>query len=168
MTERLALTEIPVPQPGESVSSCRSCGSPKLQTFLRFGDLPLSGHLLTEADLDRAEPCYPLDVVFCWDCFLVQILYTVPPEELFCGSYPYFSSTSDAWVAHAKRNVDRLCETRGLGAGSLVIELASNDGYLLQHFARRGVPGNAAGSFHPAPSGLRGPAAAPAHPADHG
>lgn len=111
-----------------------------MEVFLRLGDLPLSGALLREEDLVKPEPRYPLEVAFCTECSLVQILYTVAPKELFQTDYPYFSSVSDTWVAHAKRNAEFLCESRKLDGGSLVVELASNDGYLLQHFAARGVP----------------------------
>ena len=67
----------------EAITSCRACGSSRLETFLKLGDLPLSDGFLAEAALSRAEPRYPLDVAFCHDCTLVQILHTVPPEELF-------------------------------------------------------------------------------------
>ncbi len=119
---------------------CRSCGGTRLEIFLSLGRLPLSDDFLSPERLDREEPRYPLDVAFCRDCTLVQILETVPPEELFGEDYPYFSSFTDALLAHSRANVEARIEERGLGPESLVIELASNDGYLLQYYRRRGIP----------------------------
>jgi len=120
--------------------TCRSCGARELEVFLALGDLPLSDGLLKAEDLSRPEHRYPLDVAFCGRCSLVQILKTVPPEELFGGDYPYFSSFSDALLAHSRGNVEARIAERGLGADSLVIELASNDGYLLQYYGKQGIP----------------------------
>jgi SAM-dependent methyltransferase len=119
---------------------CRSCGSSELRVFLSLGDLPLSDGFLAPDQLDRDEPRYPLDVAFCTSCALVQILKTVPPEELFGEDYPYFSSFTDALVRHSKANVEARIAERGLGPTSLVVELASNDGYLLQHYQAAGIP----------------------------
>jgi SAM-dependent methyltransferase len=83
---------------------------------------------------------FPLEVSFCEDCALVQILETVPPEVLFCDDYPYFSSFSDTLLEHSRSNVEELVKSRGLGSDSLVIELASNDGYLLQYYQQQGIP----------------------------
>ena len=124
-----------VPQP-----VCRSCGGTRLEIFLSLGRLPLSDDFLSPERLAREEPRYPLDVAFCGDCTLVQILETVPPEELFGEDYPYFSSFTDALLAHSRANVEARIEERGLGPDSLVIELASNDGYLLQYYRQRGIP----------------------------
>jgi SAM-dependent methyltransferase len=121
-------------------STCRSCGSSDLMTFLQLGDLPHSDGLLREEDLDGSEPRYPLDVVFCGSCTLVQILETVPPDQLFPDDYPYFSSFSDALLAHSSENVEQLLASRELNDGSLVVELASNDGYLLQYYVGHGIP----------------------------
>jgi SAM-dependent methyltransferase len=121
-------------------TTCRSCGSAELHLFLELGDLPLSDGLLREEDLGSEEPRYPLDVAFCAKCSLVQILKTVPPEELFCRDYPYYSSFSDALLLHSRGNVESLVTSRGLGPESLVVELASNDGYLLQYYVERGIP----------------------------
>jgi SAM-dependent methyltransferase len=123
-----------------TIAVCRSCASPGLLPFLDLGRLPLSDGLLSEAQLVEDEPLYPLIVVFCPSCTLVQILHTVPPEELFGANYPYFSSFSDVLVQHAAENVAARLVERELGAESLVVELASNDGYLLQHYAVRGIP----------------------------
>ncbi len=121
-------------------SVCRSCGGDRLEVFLSLGRLPLSDDFLSPERLSREEPRYPLDVAFCHDCTLVQILETVPPEELFGEDYPYFSSFTDTLLAHARANVEARIAERGLGPGSLVIELASNDGYLLQYYRARGIP----------------------------
>jgi len=122
-----------------NLTGCRSCDSKHLTTFLRLGTLPLSGHLLRAEDLDKQEPRYPLDVALCAECSLVQILYTVPPEEVFATEYPYYSSVSPTWVAHCKRNVDALVKRFTLGVNHFAVEIASNDGYLLQHFLPHGV-----------------------------
>jgi SAM-dependent methyltransferase len=99
----------------------------------------LANSLLTAADLEKPEPVYPLDVVFCPDCTLVQITETVPPAELF-SDYLYFSSFSDTMLAHARDLAAEVIAARQLGPESLVVEIASNDGYLLQFYARAGVP----------------------------
>jgi SAM-dependent methyltransferase len=119
---------------------CRSCGGNELSTFLSLGDMPLSDGLLAPEDLKQTEPRYPLDVAFCSSCALVQILETVPPETLFGADYPYFSSFTDALLEHSKANVAARAEERRLDRTSLVIELASNDGYLLQFYRARGIP----------------------------
>ncbi len=123
-----------------SRTNCRSCASQAVQPFLDLGLMPLSDGLRKPADLQAEERRFPLEVVFCGDCSLVQILEEVDPEELFCQDYPYFSSFTDSLLRHSKANVDNLCETRNLDQDSLVVELASNDGYLLQYFVERGIP----------------------------
>ncbi len=124
----------------KSGATCRSCGASELTTFLSLGAMPLADGLLKPEDLDAFEPRFPLDVALCRGCSLVQILETVPPEVLFCRDYPYFSSFSETLLAHSRRNVEALVASRGLGPKSLAVELASNDGYLLQYFVKRGVP----------------------------
>jgi len=121
-------------------ASCRSCGGSNLATVLDLGETPLADRMPTEAQLADPEPVFPLEVSFCKDCSLVQILETVPPEVLFCEDYPYFSSFSDTLLEHSRDNVEELIEKRGLDADSLVVELASNDGYLLQYYAKQGIP----------------------------
>ncbi|MEZ6016792.1 MAG: class I SAM-dependent methyltransferase [Planctomycetota bacterium] len=121
------------------IAGCRSCGSGELEGFLNLGQMPLSDGLRDEADLGHADARFPLEVAFCGSCGLVQILHTVPPEVLFADDYPYFSSFTDAIVSHAKLNVDARLTERRLDAHDLVIEIASNDGYLLQHYRARGV-----------------------------
>jgi SAM-dependent methyltransferase len=120
-------------------ASCRSCGSRRLDLVLSLGETPLANALLTEEQLTQPEARYPLDLAFCPDCSLVQITETVPPEQLF-SHYLYFSSFSDTMLRHAERIALRLLESRHLGPDSLVIELASNDGYLLQFYRQAGVP----------------------------
>lgn len=122
-----------------AISNCRICGESNLSTFLELGTLPHSDGLLREEDLEKPEPKYPLDVVFCENCSLVQILHTVPPSELFGDDYPYFSSFIDALLVHSRKNVHEIIETRGLTEDSFVIELASNDGYLLQYYKEKGI-----------------------------
>ncbi len=96
--------------------------------------------LLTREQLKEHEPAFPLEVAFCPNCSLVQILETVPPEQLFGKDYPYFSSFSDHLLAHSRNNALNLIKIRNLGKQSLVVELASNDGYLLKNFVENGVP----------------------------
>jgi SAM-dependent methyltransferase len=119
---------------------CRSCNSTELSIFLSLGDLPLSDGFLEARQLVDNEPRYPLDVAFCATCSLVQILETVPPEELFGADYPYFSSFTDTLLRHSEANVKERIAERKLGSDSLVVELASNDGYLLQYYKADGVP----------------------------
>ena len=108
--------------------------------MIDLGRTPLADALLTAEDLERPEPRYPLEVAFSADCALVQILETVSPETLFGREYPYYSSFSDSTLAHARENALELIESRRLGPDRLVVELASNDGYLLRNFAERGIP----------------------------
>jgi SAM-dependent methyltransferase len=119
-------------------AACGWCATP-LEIVLELGDQPLANALLTEEDLDRPEARFPLTLAICPSCGLVQITEAVPPERMF-REYAYFSSVSDAFVAHAGAIAGRVRTGLGLGADSLVIEIASNDGYLLQHYAAAGVP----------------------------
>lgn len=121
-------------------SLCRSCEQPSLKTFLDLGQTPLADHLLTEEQLYKPEGHYPLEVVFCSNCGLVQILETVPSEVLFCEDYPYYSSFSPALLKHSRENVLDLIESRNLESTSFVVELASNDGYLLKNYVEHGIP----------------------------
>lgn len=120
-------------------TTCRACGSPKLHMVLSLGKMPLANSLLTAEQLGQAEPTYPLDLVFCMDCSLVQITATIPPEQLF-RDYLYFSSFSDTMLRHAQDIVRRLVQARDLDETSLVVEIASNDGYLLQFYRDAGIP----------------------------
>src|SRR6202165_3629223 len=112
---------------------CRSCGQPDLEMVLSLGSTPLANALITEAQLDQPESTYPLDLAFCPQCTLVQITETVPPEELF-REYLYFSSFSDTMLRHAQTIVERMLTLQPLNANSLAVEIASNDGYLLQYY----------------------------------
>ena len=106
---------------------------------LDLGAMPLANGLLGPDDLERPEARFPLALAFCPRCSLAQITETVPPEAMF-RDYAYFSSVSDQMVEHARAIADRMIDRLGLGPGSLAVEVASNDGYLLQHYLARGVP----------------------------
>jgi SAM-dependent methyltransferase len=121
------------------LAACRSCGETGLELILSLGEMPLANSLPTAEQLDTPDPRYPLDLAFCGGCALVQITETVPPETMF-RDYLYFSSFSDTMLRHAREIAERLADARGLGPGSLVVEVASNDGYLLQNYHRRGIP----------------------------
>ena len=118
---------------------CHGCGRPGLETFLSLGRTPLANSLLSADQLSAPEPTFPLEVGLCPACALVQLTETVPPERMF-SEYLYFSSFSDTMVRHAADVVEELVRDRCLGTSSLAVEIASNDGYLLQHFVRAGVP----------------------------
>lgn len=118
---------------------CRFCEAPLQHTVVDLGMSPLCESYLRADQLDRMEPFYPLHVRVCARCFLVQLEQYVPPEEIFT-EYAYFSSYSDSWVRHARAYALMMIERFGLGPSSLVVEVASNDGYLLQHFVERGIP----------------------------
>ncbi len=118
---------------------CRSCGSDELSFILSLGRTPLANALLAVDPPAEPEKRYPLDVAVCRRCALVQILETVPPEDLFTN-YLYFSSFSDSLLEHARQLATRLIAERRLGADSLVVEIASNDGYLLRNYLAAGVP----------------------------
>jgi SAM-dependent methyltransferase len=119
--------------------SCRLCGEPLVETFVDLGMSPLCESYLRADQLDERESFYPLHVRICSECLLVQLPAYVPGEEIF-SDYAYFSSYSDSWVAHARRYAERMRHELGLTSQSLVTEVASNDGYLLQHFVAAGVP----------------------------
>jgi hypothetical protein len=118
---------------------CRHCSTPLRHTFVDLGMSPLCESFLTADALDAMEPFYPLHVFVCESCFLVQLGEYVSRESIFT-EYAYFSSYSDSWLAHAKRYTEQMIERWKLGPGHQVIELASNDGYLLQYFVAQGVP----------------------------
>lgn len=123
----------------QTVVACRSCSAPAPLVVLSLGRTPLANALLTREQLNEPEETYPLDLAFCPRCALVQITETVPPEKLF-REYLYFSSFSDTMLRHAATLVERLIPARSLNRDSLVIEVASNDGYLLQYYKQAGVP----------------------------
>ena len=111
-----------------------------LEPILALGETALADALLKSSQLSQPEPVFPLEMAFCHDCSLVQIFETVPPDVLFCRDYPYYSSFSDTLLQHSRANAIELIEMRQVGPASLVVELASNDGYLLKNFVDRGVP----------------------------
>lgn len=121
------------------VPVCRFCGTALHHSFVDLGMSPLCESFLPADKLNSMEPFYPLSVWVCDSCFLVQLQEYVSPQEIF-NDYAYFSSYSDSWLAHAKAYVDMATRRFGLGASSHVVEIASNDGYLLQYFVERGIP----------------------------
>jgi 2-polyprenyl-3-methyl-5-hydroxy-6-metoxy-1,4-benzoquinol methylase len=120
--------------------NCRSCRSPNLEDILAFGETPLADRLVTEEQLQEQDIIVPLTLAFCPDCGLVQIRETVSPEVLFGGDYPYFSSVSKSLREHFAASARSLIATRGLNETSLVIEAASNDGYMLKNFVEQNIP----------------------------
>jgi SAM-dependent methyltransferase len=130
------MTAVPVAEG----TTCRSCEATGLERVLSLGDLPLPDAFLRGDQLADPEPRYPLDVVFCAACSLVQLAGDVPADEMFVANYLYFSSYSDHVLRHAREHVHQLISSRRLGPDSLVVELASNDGYLLRHVIDAGVP----------------------------
>src|SRR6185369_14601519 len=122
------------------VTTCRSCGGERPRPFLSLGATPVANRLVRADALDVIDPAFPLGVGFCERCALVQLTHVLPADEIFDADYPYFSSFSDMLVRHSEKNVIELIESRDLGPDSLVVEVASNDGYLLRAFVERGIP----------------------------
>lgn len=122
-----------------SLRLCRLCGTNLTETFVDLGMSPLCESYVPEDRLDEPETFYPLHVRLCSSCLLVQLHAYVPGEDIF-SDYAYFSSYSTSWVAHAKRYAEDMTARLGLTSESLVTEVASNDGYLLQHFVDAGIP----------------------------
>jgi len=120
--------------------NCRHCGTPLTHTFVDLGFSPPSNAYLTEAELSKPEKYYPLKVMICDQCWLVQTEDYADADELFSADYAYFSSISTSWLAHAKRYAEQMTQQLGLNAKSFVIEVASNDGYLLKNFVETGIP----------------------------
>ncbi|MEO7387610.1 MAG: methyltransferase domain-containing protein, partial [Gammaproteobacteria bacterium] len=120
--------------------SCRFCGAGLRHTFVDLGMSPLCQTQISREELDKGENFYPLHVYVCDQCWLVQLREYVAPDVIFSRNYPYFSSFSDSWLEHARHYVQHVVDDFGLGASSLVVELASNDGYLLQYVQRAGIP----------------------------
>jgi len=125
--------------PETSGPTCRFCGSRLEFTFVDLGMSPFCESFLREDQLDQMEGFFPLHVYVCGQCFLVQLEEYLPPEDIF-SEYAYFSAYSDSWLAHAKSYVDMITERLALDGSSRVVELASNDGYLLQYFVQKGIP----------------------------
>ena len=120
-------------------SHCRFCNTELEHVFCDLGMSPLSNAFVSEDQLNSAESFYPLRAYVCGKCFLVQLEEFESPAEIF-SDYVYFSSVSDSWLDHARRYADEMCDRLGLNAQSTVVEIASNDGYLLQYFAAAGIP----------------------------
>src|SRR5216110_3346104 len=133
-------TASPVATPAAApVPVCRFCRTPLRHTFVDLGMSPLCESYLRADQLNEMEPFYPLHVYVCDRCFLVQLQEYVRREEIFT-EYAYFSSYSDSWLDHARRYTEQMIGEFGLTKDSRVIEVASNDGYLLQYFVQRGIP----------------------------
>jgi SAM-dependent methyltransferase len=122
-----------------SAPTCRACGEQLRQTFVDLGDTPLANSYLHSNQLSQPEPKYPLHARVCSACRLVQVEQAATPSEIF-AHYAYFSSFSSSWVEHARQFAVMATRRWGLGSKSLVVEIASNDGYLLRHFVDLGVP----------------------------
>jgi hypothetical protein len=120
-------------------ATCRICGTQLSHIFADLGVTPLCETFLEEKQLSDMEPFYPLLTYVCENCFLVQLQEFVAVEEIF-SDYAYFSSFSDSWLRHAEKYVEMATTRFGLGKQSQVIEIASNDGYLLQYFCKREIP----------------------------
>src|SRR5215469_7257197 len=126
-------------QPTTVARPCRFCGAGLRQTFVDLGMSPLCETYPLEADFQRGEVYYPLHVYVCEDCFLVQLEEYESPESIF-SDYAYFSSYSDSWLKHCENYCEKMTSRLGLKQDSFVVEVASNDGYLLQYFVRQGIP----------------------------
>ncbi len=122
-----------------SIRLCRLCGAILTRTFVDLGMSPLCESYVPADRLDAPETFYPLHVLLCESCLLVQLPAHVAGEDIF-SDYAYFSSYSDSWVAHAENYARAMIDSLRLTADSLVTEVASNDGYLLQHFVAAGIP----------------------------
>jgi SAM-dependent methyltransferase len=120
--------------------NCRFCSAPLSNKFVELVSSPLSNSFLTKEQLNEPETYFPLTIYACSNCHLVQIDEYKKASEIFNNYYVYFSSYSTSWVAHAKRYVEAMISRFGYNRSSLVVEIASNDGYLLQHFTHAGVP----------------------------
>ncbi len=123
-----------------SSTDCRFCGTTLSTTFADLGVSPIANDFIAAERLDRMEPFYPLRAYVCDRCFLVQLGQFESPEAIFADDYAYFSSYSTSWLEHSERYTDYIIERLSLGPASKVVELASNDGYLLQYFVARGIP----------------------------
>ena len=130
---------VSLPASTASESGCRFCGASLEHIVVDLGMSPLCESFLSADELDQMEPFYPLCVYVCGECYLVQLKAYVSGEHIFTN-YAYFSSYSDSWIEHGRRYTESVIERFGLGESSKVVELASNDGYLLRHFVERGVP----------------------------
>jgi hypothetical protein len=138
MSTTLEPAQLSTPTASRTKNGCLFCGTPLEHTFVDLGKSPLCESYLSAAQLDGMEPFFPLHVYVCGECFLVQLKEYVSGEEIFT-EYAYFSSYSDSWLAHARRYTEQMIAQLDLDESSQVIEVASNDGYLLQYFVERGI-----------------------------
>jgi len=122
------------------IDQCRGCDNRNLEVFLDLGETPLADALVKKSDLNSKEEFFPLQVAFCTECSLVQITEDVEPEKLFVDNYLYFSSFSDHLLKHSRDHALGLIDQRKLDSNSFVVEIASNDGYLLKNFVERNIP----------------------------
>jgi hypothetical protein len=120
-------------------SECRFCSHSLKQTFVDLGMSPLSNAYLKLEKINCAEKFYPLHTYVCENCFLVQLEEFETPDQIF-SDYAYFSSYSDTWLSHAQNYTELMIERFGFNSNSQIIEIASNDGYLLQYFHQKGIP----------------------------
>jgi SAM-dependent methyltransferase len=139
LTKRSTEARRASPEPAGGQHSCRFCGAPVRRTFVDLGMSPLCQTHIEHSQLNDMEPFYPLHAFVCERCFLVQLGEYVSPQEIF-GEYAYFSSFSDSWIEHARTYAASVTERFDIGRDSKVIEVASNDGYLLQHFLSNEIP----------------------------
>jgi SAM-dependent methyltransferase len=119
---------------------CRICGANLEEPFLSLGKSPVANSLLTREDLHKMEPYFPLDLYVCQSCWLVQLEEFEAPEKIFSSDYPYFSSYSESWLKHCKNYAEMMVERFGFDKNSFVVEVGSNDGYLLQYFKEHNIP----------------------------
>ena len=122
------------------VTCCRSCGGSSLEVVLDLGLQPIANAFVEESRKDEPEDRFPLEIAFCHDCALVQVTESIDPDILFGQDYPYFSSFIPALLIHSRDHAHTLMKSRELDANSLVVEVASNDGYLLKNFVEAGIP----------------------------
>ena len=122
-----------------NTSKCRFCNTPLTHTFVDLGMSPISNAFLKSDQLNQGEKFYPLHVYVCDSCYLVQLEEFETPDKIF-SDYAYFSSFSDTWLKHAKDYTNEIVSEFGFNKGSDVVEIASNDGYLLQYFKEKGIP----------------------------
>ena len=132
--------DMPSPAPVGRIQACRSCGCRDLPTVLDLGKQPLANALLSADSLGKSEALFPLEVVFCNECGLLQVSETVPPEILFGQDYPYYSSFIPALLEHSRAHALALIEEHPSLHQGLIVEIASNDGYLLKNFIAKGIP----------------------------
>lgn len=122
------------------IQCCRSCESTRLENVLSLGECPVADVLLSESQLATPDHRFPLELVFCPDCALVQITENVDPKLLYSGDYPYYTSVSTSLVEHYRKSAEQIIASRRLDASHFVLEIASNDGYMLKNFIARGIP----------------------------